>query len=158
MILYKCWKCGADMSSPDRLVGKQDICPKCRTISIIPNIVNGVQERPTEGTPLVESVRSAITETIKSAQHVRFEWGIHYRRLAIVILTVGILLLGWGLMMDTSVEVSYPDAVRGFGFALPHRVNNLGLMQERQNLMILGGIFFVGGIVLLAVTAKPHNK
>lgn len=69
---------------------------------------------------------------------------------------VGMWLLYLGLTMDTSVEVTYPDDVQGFNIELPERVNNLGLMQEKQNYLMFGGICFVLGLVI--VYAFPSSK
>ena len=71
------------------------------------------------------------------------------RILAIIILIVGIALLGYSLVMDTSVEVDYPPG---------GRVHNLGLMQKQQNMLILGGILFLGGLMLLVVIVKLPGR
>jgi hypothetical protein len=58
-----------------------------------------------------------------------------------VLLVVGVLLGGYSLLFfDTSVVTP-----------MGHRVNNLGLMQDRQNLLIAGGVMAVIGAVLTAL-------
>jgi hypothetical protein len=71
----------------------------------------------------------------------------------ILIFFAGILLCGYALNMDTSVAVNN----RGNIFGLPDRVNNLGLMQDKQNYLILSGILILAGLVMF-VAAKPKNK
>ena len=73
-----------------------------------------------------------------------------------VLVFVGMWLLYLGLTMDTSVEVRYPEITQSLNFDLPERVNNLGLMQEKQNYLMFGGICFVLGLVI--VYAFPSSK
>lgn len=73
-----------------------------------------------------------------------------------LLVIVGMGLLYLGLNMDTSVEVTYPESTESFNLDLPERVNNLGLMQEKQNYLMFGGICFVLGLVI--VYAFPSTK
>lgn len=73
-----------------------------------------------------------------------------------LIVLVGMGLLYIGLTMDTSIEVNYPESTQNLNLDLPERVNNLGLMQEKQNYLIFGGICFVLGLVM--VYAFPDSK
>ena len=67
----------------------------------------------------------------------------------------GIAALIFSMQMDTTIEVKYPG---GSGFGLPERVNNIGLMNEKQNRIILSGILLIGGIILFAVgKTKERN-
>ena len=59
---------------------------------------------------------------------------------------VGMGLLYLGLTMDTSVAISYPEGIQSLNIDLPDRVNNLGLMQEKQYYLMFGGICFVLGV------------
>ena len=59
----------------------------------------------------------------------------------------GISALIFSMQMDTSVEVKYPG---GSSFGMPERVNNIGLMNEKQNRLMLSGILLIGGIILFA--------
>ncbi|MGF6595100.1 hypothetical protein ABIE20_005345 [Pseudomonas sp. 2835] len=58
------------------------------------------------------------------------------RGFGILVIVVGVLLLGGAMVMDVSVPA-------GLG-----RVNNLGLMAERQNYTIIGGILLIAGILM----------
>lgn len=60
----------------------------------------------------------------------------------------GITALIFSMQIDTSVEVKYPG---GSGYGMPERVNNIGLMNEKQNRLMLSGILLIGGIILFAV-------
>lgn len=63
----------------------------------------------------------------------------------ISILICGILLGLYALTMDTSVKVDYPN---GNTFGLPERVNNIGLMSDRQNYLILAGVLTILGVII----------
>lgn len=58
---------------------------------------------------------------------------------------LGVLLVGYALTMDVTVA-------SGFG-----RVNNIGLIAERQNSLIIGGILFLAGVIL-HVFAKDNSR
>lgn len=73
-----------------------------------------------------------------------------------LLVVIGMGLLYLGLSMDTSLEVSYPEISTSLNIDLPERVNNLGLMQEKQNYLMFGGICFILGLVL--VYAFPNSK
>lgn len=73
-----------------------------------------------------------------------------------LLVIVGMGLLYIGLTMDTSVELTYPEITQSLDLDLPERVNNLGLMQEKQNYLMFGGICFVLGLIL--VYAFPDSK
>lgn len=60
----------------------------------------------------------------------------------------GIAALIFSMQMDTTIEVKYPG---GSGYGMPERVNNIGLMNEKQNRIMLSGILLIGGIILFAV-------
>lgn len=63
-----------------------------------------------------------------------------------IICMIGIALLAFAFTMDTSISVDYPG---GNSFGLPDRVNNLGLMQDKQNYMILGAVLTVIGFITI---------
>ena len=54
----------------------------------------------------------------------------------IIILIIGIIIGIYALSMDTSVKVNYG----GNSYGMPERVNNLGLMNKKQNLLIVSGL------------------
>lgn len=67
-------------------------------------------------------------------------------RIAGALLAIGGAVVGvLALMADTSVAVPGGAAI---GI---ERVNNLGLMQERQNYLMGGGMAFIGGLILMAM-------
>ena len=76
------------------------------------------------------------------------------KTLGIIILIIGILLGLYALNMDTSVEVNYAS---GNSFGLPERVNNIGLMNDKQNYLIFSGILSALGLVIILVT-KGKNE
>jgi hypothetical protein len=86
------------------------------------------------------------------------------KQLGYVLLIGGCLALASALMMDTTVRVSgSPEQTIGTTYgtetvaAVPDRyVHNIGLMQDQQNRLYLGGVLAVIG-VLLVVTAKPAD-
>jgi hypothetical protein len=67
------------------------------------------------------------------------------RTLGIIILIIGIVLGIYALSMDTSVQVNYD----GNSFGLPERVNNIGLMNTKQNLIIVAGVLSIIGTLIL---------
>ena len=68
----------------------------------------------------------------------------------------GVALLYLGFTMDTSVAVEYPELTATLGLDLPERVNNIQLMQEKQNYLMGGGICTVLGLIL--IYAFPSTK
>jgi hypothetical protein len=72
--------------------------------------------------------------------------------LGAVILVAGIIGMLLAASMDTSVavrDVNLPSAVRAY-VPSDMRVNNLGLMQEKQNYLIGAGVVAIIGAILLA--------
>ena len=59
---------------------------------------------------------------------------------------IGLVLLVYGLTMDTSVSTGYG------------RVVNLGLANDRLMFILIGGFVFVGGIILYAVFKAKQTK
>jgi hypothetical protein len=68
------------------------------------------------------------------------------RTLGIVMIIIGIFLGIFALSMDTSVQVEYP---MGNPFGFPERVNNNGLMSDKQNYLIFSGILLILGVIIL---------
>lgn len=68
------------------------------------------------------------------------------------LLLIGGIAFGiYALNMDTSVAVDY----NGYDFGLPERVNNLGLMNDRQNYLIVSATASVIGLILIYMGTKP---
>ena len=74
------------------------------------------------------------------------------RTLGIIILIMGIVLGIYALFMDTSVQVNYD----GNSYGMPERVNNLGLMNTKQNLLIVAGVLSIIGTLIL-IFVKSNN-
>ncbi|OFY26314.1 MAG: hypothetical protein A2X17_01395 [Bacteroidetes bacterium GWF2_41_61] len=68
-----------------------------------------------------------------------------------ILLFVGILLLIIALTMDVSVEVNYSG---GNELGFPKRVNNLGLMSERQNYTIIAVGLIIASTILIVSNPK----
>ncbi|OBY90094.1 hypothetical protein A6723_023930 [Pseudomonas sp. AU11447] len=69
------------------------------------------------------------------------------RKFGIIAIVVGIIVIISALSMDVSV------ATGGGG-----RVNNIGLMADRQNYTILGGLFFIAGILMAIFGGKSQSN
>jgi hypothetical protein len=69
---------------------------------------------------------------------------MHY--LGIIFLAIGILVIATAFGMDTSVSTE-----------LGLRVNNIGLMSMRSNLISIGGFIFVAGAMLLAFGSRSSG-
>lgn len=67
------------------------------------------------------------------------------KTLGILVSVAATILLFIAFRMDTSVST-------GFG----SRVNNLGLMNDQRNLILLGGVALVVGVILLIVSRLPQ--
>ena len=76
------------------------------------------------------------------------------RTLGIIILIIGIILGIYALSMDTSVQVNYD----GNSFGLPERVNNIGLMNTKQNLIIVAGVLCIIGTLILIFKKSDNSK
>lgn len=67
------------------------------------------------------------------------------RAFGIIAVAIGVLMLFGALVMDVSVP-------SGLG-----RVNNLGLMAERQNYTIIGGILLIAGLLMAMRSGRGNN-
>ncbi|WP_229007891.1 hypothetical protein [Methylophilus sp. Leaf408] len=65
------------------------------------------------------------------------------KKISKLLIFLGIALVAIAFFMDTSVSSRYG------------RVHNIGLVSQQQNLLILGGIAFLAGIILIATNSKP---
>lgn len=68
------------------------------------------------------------------------------RKFGIVVLIIGVLVVISAMGMDVSVS-------SGLG-----RVNNLGLMAERQNFTIIGGLLALGGLLMMLFGGKKESS
>lgn len=69
------------------------------------------------------------------------------RKFGIFAIVVGVVVIIAALGMDVSVAT-------GMG----GRVNNLGLMADRQNYTILGGLFLIAGILMAIFGGRPQSS
>jgi uncharacterized integral membrane protein len=76
------------------------------------------------------------------------------RTLAIIILVIGIILGIYAVSMDTSVAVNY----EGNSFGLPERVNNIGLMNRKQNTIIVAGVLSIIGTLILVFKKNEETE
>jgi hypothetical protein len=56
-----------------------------------------------------------------------------------------VCLIYFTFIMDTSVKVNYKE---GNNMGLPERVNNIGLMNDKQNFIIVSGVLLITGVLL----------
>lgn len=64
-----------------------------------------------------------------------------------LLIGIGLLLLVYGLMMETSVSTDYGN-----------RVVNIGLANDRLMYILIGGFIFVGGVILYGVFKAKQTK
>ena len=76
------------------------------------------------------------------------------KNLGILIMFLGILLLTHAFTMDTTVKVDYQGNNQ---LNLPERVNNIGLMDDKHNYMILGGILAILGVLIYDKKSKTSK-
>lgn len=69
-----------------------------------------------------------------------------------VALCAGLIGLAFALFLDTSV------ATEGGLYGLPARVNNIGLMDARQNYVIVSVATALAGVVMLAAAYRPRGS
>lgn len=69
--------------------------------------------------------------------------------------TIGVVLGIYALTMDVSVEVNYSG---GSSYGFPDRVNNIGLMMQRQNFLYTSGFLFICGLILVLYDKSPKVK
>lgn len=68
------------------------------------------------------------------------------KKLGNILIVIGIILMSYSILfMDVSVEVEHPE---GLNTDIPSRVNNLGLMADRQNYLIVASVFIIVGLIL----------
>jgi hypothetical protein len=66
------------------------------------------------------------------------------KTLGIILVSAGILIGFYALTMDVDVAVNYPS---GNSYGMPSRVNNLGLISDRQNYLIIASILTLARIL-----------
>ena len=77
------------------------------------------------------------------------------KNVGIIAWVAGALFGLYGLSMDVSVQVDYSS---GNSYGFPDRVNNLGLMSQRQNYLIISGVLLLAGTLIIALRNKSDGK
>ena len=74
-----------------------------------------------------------------------------------LLIPAGIMLMVYAFTLETSVEVNYQN---GNSLGLPNRVNNIGLMADKQNYLIGSGVLLNSrfNIVLLTTITAWKRK
>lgn len=67
------------------------------------------------------------------------------KKISKILIFFGIALIVIAFVMDTSVS-------SGYG-----RVHNIGLVSQQQNLLLIGGVSFLAGIILIATNQKSGS-
>lgn len=78
------------------------------------------------------------------------------KSLGIFLIVIGSIWAIIAFNMDTSISTGLGSIDSNYG--LPTRVNNLGLMAERQNHLILSGLTVVIGILLFGFGSIANNS
>lgn len=89
---------------------------------------------------------SPVTQGAQGGQVTQGAQGVQVGRIIGMLMFVfGLITFAWAFNADTSVAVPGGEA---FGVG---RVNNIGLMQERQNYLMIGGALTIAGLVLVVL-------
>lgn len=75
------------------------------------------------------------------------------KALGIIAIVAGILVAGHAMLSDVTVAV---PSFGNYGTS-DTRVNNLGLMADRQNGLIIGGVLSIIGLILVVASKPPNN-
>lgn len=81
------------------------------------------------------------------------------KQIGTVLIVIGVIIIMFAFYSDTtvSVEKTHFDKQYGISYSLPERVNNIGLMNEKQNKIILGGIILLSGLILFVSSGFNKN-
>jgi DNA-directed RNA polymerase subunit M/transcription elongation factor TFIIS len=175
MIRFACPVCNAVMKAPADKAGRKGQCPKCGQRLQVPSPSRTVLAKPlppakaeeivhvVEAVDLAPSLRRHHAKPRRSRDDddgfpsprrdrrpgrssISFAWLVP----GIVLLSMGVLLvLFFAVVFETTVE-QFPGADRA---RLP-RIHNVGLMQDRQVGIIVGGILSGCGMVLVVASRK----
>jgi len=78
------------------------------------------------------------------------------RAFGIVLLGIGVIVCIFALSMDVTVTT---DAQELYGVEIPSQtVNNIGLMDDRRNALLVGGLGILAGVVLIAVGSLRRSS
>lgn len=70
----------------------------------------------------------------------------------------GVCIVYLAMNMDVTVEVDKPASAYGISYSQKERVINIGLMDERRNKLIIGGIAVIAGAILLGASYRNQPE
>lgn len=80
------------------------------------------------------------------------------KQMGIILIILGITAIAFAINKETTVIVDKPQQQYGISYTLPEKVNNIGLMNDKQNTIILGGIGLIAGLILFVGSGMQINK
>ncbi len=152
-ITFECASCQREIKSSAANAGKRGKCPKCGAAMTIPALDSGADWGETLE-PVARRVPTGSTGPISNPPTVTSRQTT-LKRLGVILILLGaaIAIFFWQFF-DVSVEV--PDFMgQKFGTG---RVNNFGLMQERQNGLLGGMGISAAGFVLVVLSLIFSQK
>jgi hypothetical protein len=69
------------------------------------------------------------------------------RAVGIIIIILGIVASYYSVMMDTTIETNIKSNILD-NYGMTSRVNNIGLMNDKQNYVVLSGILTLCGVIV----------
>lgn len=80
--------------------------------------------------------------------------------LSVILIVIGAITIIYSMELNTTVTVdkSHFDQKYGLSYSLPEKVNNIGLMNDKQNKIIIGGIILIAGLILFIGTGIKKNE
>jgi hypothetical protein len=80
------------------------------------------------------------------------------RKIGIAVLAVGILALFGALNMSTTVWTEPLGSIVSGTWTLPRPIHNIGLMQERQNYILVSSLLIIVGLSLFLFSRFGHDS
>lgn len=161
---FNCGKCGATLEAPLNEAGDNDRCPECQSSFIVPGEAERraerekelADERAEEEERKANEVRDAeLTANAERLNQLHKEKTAAKKRrasrtrglmtLGFVLGVLGLVLLLRGLLMDTTTQttVSLEN--------LSGRVHNIGLLNTKLSLCVVGSCSFIAGILSVGI-------
>lgn len=79
------------------------------------------------------------------------------KNIGILLVIIGIVGLLWSSTIDTTVKVE--DKNYGYGIKTEDmRVHNIGLMNEKQNYIILSSIILLSGVIMTSISSLHKTE
>ena len=153
-----CGNCTKTLSCPDEYLGKKMQCPNCHQVftadipfaRVIPQAPQASDSNvaKTNSQRFLRSVGSVTTPQFPFRHLTPVQWiGVLGR----IFWMLGCVSLGWSMLMSTVV------AVPG-GFGNYDGVHNIGLLNIRQNFVIVGCFFMTNGLICQLFSLAYHAK